>query len=112
MVEGDGSVYPCDFYVLDEWKLGCLGEKSLLELGDSQQAKAFQSWGSDKPDECCSCRWKTVCIGGCKHDWVYQAGVPHNYYCESFRTLLSHAEARLVEIAQVEYAVRCSLRNQ
>lgn len=23
-VEGDGSLYPCDFYVLDEWKLGNL----------------------------------------------------------------------------------------
>ena len=21
-MEADGTVYPCDFYVLDEWKLG------------------------------------------------------------------------------------------
>lgn len=111
VVEGDGSVYPCDFYVLDEWKLGYLGEKTLLELAGSQQAKAFQSWGSHKPEECGSCRWKTVCNGGCKNDWVYQDGAPHNYYCESFRTLLSHAEGRLVEIAQAEYAARRTLRN-
>lgn len=112
VVEGDGSVYPCDFYVLDEWKLGCLGEESLLELADSQQSKAFQSWGSDKPEECGSCRWKTICNGGCKNDWVYQAGVPHNYFCESFRTLLSHAESRLVEIAQAEHTARQNLRGQ
>ena len=25
VVEGDGSLYPCDFFVLDEWRLGnCL----------------------------------------------------------------------------------------
>lgn len=111
VVEGDGSIYPCDFYVLDEWKMGCLGEKSLLKLANSEQAKTFLSLGKDKPRECSSCHWKNICNGGCKNDWVYVAGTPHNYYCKSFRTLLSHAEARLVEIAQAEYGARRSLRN-
>ena len=111
VVEGDGSVYPCDFYVLDKWKMGCLGEKSLLELADSEQAKAFLSWGTDKPEECGSCRWKNICNGGCKNDWGYESEAPHNYYCKSFRTLLSHAETRLVEIVQAECAARRSLRN-
>ena len=29
VVEGDGGIYPCDFFVLVEWKMGALGEKSL-----------------------------------------------------------------------------------
>lgn len=29
VVEGDGSVYPCDFFALDEWRLGVLAEQIL-----------------------------------------------------------------------------------
>lgn len=108
VVEADGAVYPCDFYVLDEWKLGCLGENSLTKLAASECAKAFLRWGSDKPEECGSCRWKNICNGGCKNDWVYKGGVPHNYFCQSFQLLLDHAETRLTEIVQAEFALRHS----
>lgn len=111
VVEADGSVYPCDFYVLDEWKMGRLGENSLSELAGSSQAKAFLRWGSDKPKECSSCRWRNLCNGGCKNDWVYMQEEAHNYFCESFHALLSHAETRLVEIAREELALRCNMRG-
>ena len=32
-VEGDGSLYPCDFYVLDEWKLGDLSRCTVCRGG-------------------------------------------------------------------------------
>lgn len=32
VIEGDGGVYPCDFYVLDQWRLGTVGERSFVEL--------------------------------------------------------------------------------
>ena len=32
VVEGDGGVYPCDFYVLDEWRMGTVGESSFAEM--------------------------------------------------------------------------------
>lgn len=32
VVEADGSVYPCDFYVLDEYNLGNLNENSFEEI--------------------------------------------------------------------------------
>lgn len=106
VVEGDGSVYPCDFYVLDEWRMGRLGENSLAELAGSEAARNFLGWGSEKPEECGSCRWKSLCGGGCKNDWVYTDGRPRNYFCRSFRMLFDHAETRLAEIARAELAAR------
>ena len=108
VVEADGSVYPCDFYVLDEWEMGCLGEKTLSELAASEQAKSFLQWGNDKPEECRSCRWQNICNGGCKNDWVYKDGKPHNYFCGSFKMLLQQSETRLMEIAKAEAALRRS----
>ena len=32
VVEGDGTVYPCDFYCTDEWELGNINHTSFLEM--------------------------------------------------------------------------------
>lgn len=34
VVEADGEVYPCDFYVLDEYKLGNLSQVSFAEINE------------------------------------------------------------------------------
>ena len=41
VIESDGSVYPCDFYALDEWKLGSIAEDSLKRMLASDKEKAF-----------------------------------------------------------------------
>ena len=103
VVEGDGSVYPCDFYVLDKWRMGSIHETSLTGLAASEAAVEFLKWGTDKPSECAPCRFRAICNGGCKNDWYYdEAGAPHNYYCGAFRTLFEYAAPRLNMIARAE----------
>ena len=41
VVEADGSVYPCDFYVLDEYCCGNVVEHSVEEIGNSDGWKRF-----------------------------------------------------------------------
>lgn len=105
VVEGDGSVYPCDFFVLDRWKMGTFGQNSLDEMAQSQQATDFLQWGREKPAECASCRWRRLCNGGCKNDWE-RSGPPHNHYCESLQLFFAHAEERLHIIAREELQAR------
>ena len=38
VVEGDGSVYPCDFYCMDEWKLGTVND-GFVQMKTSEKAK-------------------------------------------------------------------------
>ena len=103
VVEGDGSVYPCDFFVLDQWKMGTLRDNSLDELADSEAARKFLEWGTEKPAECGNCIWRGICNGGCKNDWYYDAeGKPHNYFCESFKAYFEYAITRLRAIAEAE----------
>lgn len=40
VVEGDGSVYPCDFYCMDEYRLGSVGD-SFSELITGETAESF-----------------------------------------------------------------------
>lgn len=106
VAEGDGSLYPCDFYVLDEWKLGKVGETPLDELAESDKAKAFLAGGERKPDACGSCKWFQLCNGGCKRDWHGEDGVLKNYYCEAFQRLFDYAGDRITHIARLETEAR------
>ncbi len=110
VVEGDGCVYPCDFYALDEWRLGRFGEDGLPEMAAGERAEAFLRWGQEKPPECAGCRFRGICNGGCKHDWHFVDGEAHNYFCAAFRMLLNYALPRLTRIAQAEAAARGRIR--
>lgn len=106
VVEGDGSVYPCDFYAVDEWCMGRLGEVSLAGMADGEKARDFLLWGQQKPAECTACRWRALCNGGCKNDWIGPREAPHNYYCSALQTFFAHAEPELARIAAAERQAR------
>lgn len=102
VVEGDGSLYPCDFYAVDEWKLGTLGDAPLAQICNGDKASAFLSQGRRRPARCNQCRWQKLCGGGCRRDWITEDNHTENYYCEAFRAFFAYAETRLLEIARAE----------
>lgn len=105
VAEGDGGLYPCDFFVLDEWRLGCVHDgRTFTQIAEGDCARAFLAESARKPEKCAACRWRRLCNGGCKRDWYYTDGLPHNYYCAAFRAFFAHAEAQLLEIAAAEHA--------
>lgn len=106
VVEGDGSVYPCDFFALDQWRMGRIGENSLTQLAESPKAREFLTWGTEKPAECRECRYAGVCNGGCKNDWYSDDTGSHNYYCSAFQSLLDYAMPRMIRIAWEEARAR------
>ncbi len=106
VVEGDGSIYPCDFFALDRWRMGNICENSLSELAKSDRAREFLTWGTEKPRECVSCPYFRICGGGCKNDWTAGEEGPRNYYCASFRALLDYAMPRLLTVARAELRAR------
>lgn len=111
VVESDGSLYPCDFYALDEWKLGSLAEQPLAELIEGERAQAFLRWRQEKPAECAGCRWSPLCGGGCKRDWVDAEDGPHNYFCSALDQFFAHALPRLLRIAGAEARARQRILN-
>ena len=102
VVEADGSLYPCDFYVLDEWRLGTVSNCSLEEASRSEQALGFMAEGRRRPSACSTCRWLEICLGGCKRDWLPQNGQQQNYFCAAFQRFFTYAYPRLQEIAAAE----------
>lgn len=95
VAEADGSLYPCDFYALDEWRLGHVSQ-GLEACIRSERMKAFQKRSTAKPAACRTCPYAPICRGGCPNDWSHGA----NYFCPSFRMLFGHATERMLRIAQ------------
>jgi uncharacterized protein len=95
VVEGDGSVYPCDFYCLDEWKLGDV-RTPFYEMLASEKANEFLRIGRLREDSGCrSCPYVSLCRGGCQR-WREAAGIgEENYLCAGFRMFFEHTWERL-----------------
>ena len=106
VIEGDGSVYPCDFYALDPWCLGNIRDNTVRELLECETARRFARQRSTPPAECARCPYESLCRGGCFRDWEQADGRFHNYYCPAFRMLLEYAEPYLKEIAAAELRSR------
>lgn len=96
VIEADGSVYPCDFYMLDEYRVGYIQENTLKEMFEQDIAYNFLCNKNSLKKECTSCPFWQICRGGCKRmkDAMY---VDENKNC-GYRQLLEEFLPRVDEI--------------
>jgi uncharacterized protein len=66
IVEADSSVYPCDFYVLDDYRAGNLTRQTLREIFETDTMSSFVSLPGAVPPVCRACAYRNICRGGCK----------------------------------------------
>ena len=99
-VEANGGVYPCDFYVLDKWRLGDVHTDSFESMLASEAAKQFVSESMSIRAECSFCRWYKLCRGGCKRDREPVVdGVPSsNRFCAAYRDFFNYSHERWMKL--------------
>ncbi|MDE6967204.1 MAG: radical SAM protein, partial [Clostridia bacterium] len=69
VIEGNGNVYPCDFYCTDEWLLGNINSTDFHSLLHSKKSVEFVKNSIDIEDKCKKCIHFKYCRGGgCKRD--------------------------------------------
>jgi len=66
IVEADGGVYPCDFYVLDAYRVGDLTKQTLKDVFESTAINSFINEMRHIPNLCDGCMHNHWCKGGCK----------------------------------------------
>ena len=122
VVEADGGVYPCDFYVLDEWKIGSILTDGFVAMRESEPARRFIDMSLPEDPACSLCEWRNLCRGGCRRyrepfqkvspcaplgshagpdsvspEQEAQPGL--NLHCEAYRTFFTHALPGLRQVA-------------
>ncbi|TXT58152.1 MAG: Anaerobic sulfatase-maturating enzyme [Promethearchaeota archaeon] len=91
LIEHNGDVYPCDFFVKKEYKLGNLMKETFSELKHKRDNK-FLQYKLNLSDDCLNCGWLELCYGGCIKDRIFPDN-PHpdrTYYCEGYKRFFSH----------------------
>ena len=106
--EADGSVYPCDFYALDQWRLGNIQENSFEEMDEKRDELGFIQWSMRQQEDCQKCRWFGLCRNGCRRNRepVTAEHTNRNYFCKSYQMFFEYAYPRLEEVYQLYMAGR------
>jgi serine-type anaerobic sulfatase-maturating enzyme len=101
VVEHNGDVYSCDFYVEPQWKLGNLMQDRLKEMLNGERQKCFGLVKTQLPPECPDCRWLPHCYGGCCKDRQRDPlDNGSNHFCKAYIMFFEHADATLREMAE------------
>lgn len=66
IIEANGMTYPCDFYALDEYKIGNVLEDDFQEMAKHKIFLNFSNIVNLKIDICEKCRFSSLCHGNCR----------------------------------------------
>lgn len=103
VVEHNGDVFPCDFFVRQELLLGNVHRN---EWPDLQESPVYKEFGERKPqwhNVCAKCAFLHYCAGDClKHRTYGNITNPRNlsWLCEGWKTFFQHALPRFKRLAE------------
>jgi uncharacterized protein len=100
VIEHDGGVYACDFFVEDRWKLGNVTAGRLVHMLNSARQTQFGRAKAGLPAACGSCEWLALCRGGCPKDRLRDprdAGLSH--FCAAYKSFFAYADAEFRRLA-------------
>ncbi len=89
--EADGSIYPCDFYVLDEYRLGNVASDSLQDCDERRKQLKFVERSRRLPADCPVCPYFRLCRGGC----MRERKDGKSRYCEGYKAFFRSAAPAL-----------------
>ncbi len=93
LIEHNGDVFPCDFFVQPDMRLGNILNAGLRQLADNPIRQEFARAKGHLPHRCSQCTYRAVCNGGCLKDRQRAGGsmdVP-SYFCLSYKLFFAHA---------------------
>ena len=102
VLEADGSLYPCDFYVVDEWKIGSILNSGFDELIHSEKMDDFVEQSTNIDIQCRECEYYSLCRGGCRRhkENSIDRDALKNLFCDSYKAFYKHAYDKLMFVAR------------
>jgi len=97
VIEYNGDVYACDFYVEPQWFLGNFTEQPLEEIIATEKFLKFKKQKSNLAGNCEGCPWLKHCRGGCPKHWAV-TNSERNYFCSSYRMFFEHSHKEFLRL--------------
>ncbi|MCX5772685.1 MAG: anaerobic sulfatase maturase, partial [Candidatus Hydrogenedentes bacterium] len=101
VVEHNGDVYCCDFFVQPDCHLGNVLQGDLIEMLNGPRQKAFGMKKATLPPQCQACPWLVQCRGGCLKERL-RVPCPDgvNYLCRAYKMFFEHTDAHYRELVR------------
>ncbi len=102
LLEHNGDVYPCDFFVERDRRLGNVHETTVAAMLAGERFAAFSRLKGSLSAECRACRWRPLCQGECPRYRITATGRAageRTYFCESYRAFFQQSYRTLERVA-------------
>lgn len=99
VVEADGAVYPCDFYVIDQYRLGNFKTDTVEMIDQVREQTCFIVDSQQKEAICTDCKYQSLCRGGCRRNRRAEER-HHQYFCKSYQMFFDACLPRMMGIAK------------
>ena len=105
VIEHNGDLYSCDYFVDAAHRLGNIMDTDLSLLSNTPRQLDFEMRKSKRlPEECQSCKALRFCNGGCPADSILPSGkrgIVKNYYCDGYRLYFEHTAFRMEKMSSM-----------
>jgi uncharacterized protein len=100
VIEHNGNVYSCDFFVEPRHRLGNLKHDKIINMLNSKKQDEFGKAKTLLPSKCRMCRWLSKCFGGCTKDRIKDpADHRQPRFCIGYQMFFEHADKELKNLA-------------
>jgi len=102
VIEHNGDIYPCDFFVEPKWLLGNIKRDSLEDTLSSKLYKDFKERKQNLDNRCKNCKWLRLCWGGCPKFRIDKRGkeINYSYFCLSYQKFFEHSDRYFKNLVQ------------
>jgi uncharacterized protein len=103
VVEHNGDVYPCDFFVRSELKLGNILDSSWEQLQGSETYKDFGALKSKWGSTCDNCEFLEICSADCLKNRLPQSqNNPRtlSWHCEGWKIFYKYSLRKFKKLAE------------
>ncbi len=101
VVEYNGNVYSCDFFVDKNHFLGNINKDKLIDMLNSEKQISFGKNKAKLNKKCLTCKWLEFCYGGCPKNRTNLSDPSSlNILCPAYKKFFEHSFERLKNVAE------------
>ncbi len=91
VLEHNGDIYPCDFFVMPEFKIGNVFLDEIDKI--YERLRKFGELKEIQPDECKNCEWNFICNNGCLWFRYVKNGKLDgpDYFCDAYKKFFPYS---------------------
>lgn len=93
VVEYNGDIYPCDFFVSSDWRLGNIHLDSWAEIARKQRRYSFAKNKTIPHPECQVCEYQAICHGGCpkSRHAMHRDFADLDHFCQAYKMIFGRS---------------------